>query len=1441
MQTASSSLAVPIILWGNRCPTHCISSILISPQQDVCVTGSHDGQMCLWNLKSNTFKATPSRIFVGHTRAVTCLAWLSPAAKSFFSCSEAGEMSLWDLDDSSCTEAVTSGFVHTMAQAYNLVGRRSGQIFCNGYYPDIMVYDAASLSLLFRLSSKINSDWITSVIVMKPAQSADDVVVGLSLSGSMKVWTIPPDFNGQGREFIFENESKQLRVQNAWTLKSCPTFPRTMLIVSPTTWQIYDAGDFSLLCSTHVPKGLYWGGGDFLNTEQVVIYATDGTAYLYRLPANSDANNQQFRRTVSTSEKELGGSLFGILKIPNATPLSCEPSWTIFRSASATGEYPFHVTSYVIRGDARGRISVWAIPEYTKDQLTALINSGGEVTEHAPFEITSMDAEWDRLTRRQPGIIDRAEFDDGGSFKITSSLYVSMHGRMFLGMEDGAIIMLPLMQKLCIQFFIGKKTPEMPVYRILRGHEGKVTALLYPHQDDPRYDPGMLISGGIDFTVRVWDLYQCHLQHTFVCQAGEILQLLTPPSGCNTRVLNSICSIASDHSVALLSLKERKAIMMASRHVFPIQAVKWRPVDDFLLVQCSDGTVYVWQMETGHLDRVVQGSAAEDIMKACDEQLGEAGGFGEDIAANPTLHLFRALKHRNMDAARQAAKLGLKNMSAAGGNSAAAVEAWAKGFGCPLTVQAVRSNSLDQENHLLLFDVEALILQLLAEENRGETSDPAKATPRMEPKTGSDWKSTSVIPGAASVTGGAEAAKPAKHIAFAPEGMSMAMEVAQILISLLYAWGLDHEMDKLCVEKLGMLQPKQAVNYGIMSKTGFMTLLLPTPLHRKSIELPQPQERIRDMLSNLTRNHWSLSSTLTTVHLMTIVSVANTLMNIQNATFHQDYEKRRKLHKRLVRMDTSAVTSSGLPDATQGLGGYTTSDVAQTFVEQQALIKQTWSQLTAMHCVLLSERLGYENYKPPDVEILIRRWQDRCLEIRTGAQALILSELRRMGTHGRRRLIERWAVYLPNFQESEKPPVFEVRPMPPPVAVAETPASENAPEAGGDDDFEDLQNDPLLATDPNLPSIYSVEYRKKQSVAILLLGIIGAEFGAETLSPVRTPTGDRTPTGRPDNLQFTDPVIRLVGKALSYIVVNQDEKLQPYSSLRRSAVDLLGRGFVVWEPFLDVGHVLLSLLRLTLDVERPPANLPASVPLTPAADMARAARQALDMIASARPPVFITVTNMEITRHNSLIQSAQTLNINLNNAVIVRAKEELLRTLDLLINKNPQSVADLIVEVIDVVIHCLDPGRIKNSGLVELFPPIGRFPMVAYCKQNRRVAVGSKKGGVFIYELRGMKVQSYSGHGLAVAAIEFAPDGKHFASFSLREGKLLFWQIGATLFGLGSTQPRCVKTCKANTVLWQNWPELKEHMEYRLARLRWITNKDVLCMLINGKEEKFSL
>lgn len=39
------------------------------------------------------------------------------------------------------------------------------RLFCNGYYPEVVVMDPFSLEILFMLSSKVNPDWISALHV----------------------------------------------------------------------------------------------------------------------------------------------------------------------------------------------------------------------------------------------------------------------------------------------------------------------------------------------------------------------------------------------------------------------------------------------------------------------------------------------------------------------------------------------------------------------------------------------------------------------------------------------------------------------------------------------------------------------------------------------------------------------------------------------------------------------------------------------------------------------------------------------------------------------------------------------------------------------------------------------------------------------------------------------------------------------------------------------------------------------------------------------------------------------------------------------------------------------------------------------------------------------------------------------------------------------------
>ncbi len=78
----------------------------------------------------------------------------------------------------------------------------------------------------------------------------------------------------------------------------------------------------------------------------------------------------------------------------------------------------------------------------------------------------------------------------------------------------------------------------------------------------------------------------------------------------------------------------------------------------------------------------------------------------------------------------------------------------------------------------------------------------------------------------------------------------------------------------------------------------------------------------------------------------------------------------------------------------------------------------------------------------------------------------------------------------------------------------------------------------------------------------------------------------------------------------------------------------------------------------------------------------------------------------KVARYNAMVQNAQTPHNQLSNSVLVRAKSEILRILELLVDKIPNDVVDFLVEVMDVTVHCLDTAQVKARGLQDVFPAI---------------------------------------------------------------------------------------------------------------------------------------
>lgn len=1453
---AGNSLVLPIVLWGPKAPTHCISALLVMDDLATIVTGCHDGQICLWDLTLK-IEIIPRALLFGHTSSITCLSKANAGSDKQYvvSASENGEMCLWDVNDGRCIEFTKLACTHTGIQFYqfNVGTQREGRLLCYGHYPEILVIDASSLEVLYSLVSKISPDWISSLSIIRSLRTQEDTVIGVSVTGILKVWIITAEISRmQDTEPIFEEESKPIYCLNCQSISFCTYTQRSLLVVCSKYWKVFDAGDFSLLCSVSSEGDQSWTGGEFVDADKVVIWTEDGRSFIYLLPSSCLPASESFRSNVGKAiENSIPPLLYNVLDWKDKSLLICPPVTRFFYGRRE----PFH--KLLIQGDSSGRLLIWCIPQMIdlpqKDTVQDL-----EVTTSSCLQDT-----FDHLLPRPAGIIDQLSTQPGKEepLKVTASVYIPSHGRLVCGREDGSIVIVPATQTAIVQLLQGEHMLRRgwPPHRTLRGHRGKVTCLLYPHQVAIRYDQRYLVSGGVDFSVIIWDINSGEMKHTFCVHGGEITQLVVPPENCSSRVQYCICSVASDHSVGLLSLRDKKCIMLASRHLFPIQVIKWRPSDDYLVVGCSDGSVYVWQMDTGALDRCVMGITAIEILNACDEAVPAA----VDTLSHPAVNLKQAMTRRSLTALKHMAHHKLQTIATNFLASEAADKgALPKYSHNALMVQAMKTNLIDPDIHILFFDVEALIIQLLTEE--ASRPNPTLISPEsLQKAPGSTDKSSSFLTGKRAAVlfqqvketikenikehlldddddedddikrqkreeGDSEykgnRSKPLTLLEY-----NLTMDTAKLFMSCLHAWGLNEILDEICLMRLGMLKPHCPVSFGLLSRGGHMSLMLPGFKQTVSKTLDGAVEKGKKLI--LGNSTYNVSRAVTTQHLLSLISLANTLMSMTNATFIGEHMK--KLPQRPQKPSTLEMTK-GKPSP-------------PVFNAIQGQIKQGWSQLAAMHCVMLPDHLGQNNFRPPLLEMLARRWQDRCLEVREAAQALLLAELRRIEKDGRKETIDIWAPYLPQYVDNV---------MSPGTTTETIQAVGGSSELLGTDtkvqeDEPDLADDDISAgCFPGLlthmkKSSSSFEERRKQATAIVLLGVIGAEFGAE-IEPPKLPTRARNTSQVPEGFGLTSggsnySLARHTCKALTFLLLQPPSiKLPAHSTIRRTAIDLIGRGFTVWEPYMDVSAVLMGLLELCADAEKHLSNITVGLPLNPAADSARSSRHALSLIATARPPAFITTIAREVHRHTALAANTQS-QPNVHTSTLARAKGEILRVIEILIEKMPMDVVDLLVEVMDIIMYCLEGSLVKKKGLQECFPSICRFYMVSYCERSNRIAVGARHGSMALYDIRTGKCQTIHGHSGPITAVSFAPDGRYLATYSNADSHISFWQMNTSLLGSigmlnSAPQLRCMKTYQVPPV---HPASPGSQNALKLARLIWTSNRNVILMAHDGKEHRF--
>jgi WD40 repeat protein len=1131
----------------------------------------------------------------------------------------------------------------------------------------------------------------------------------------------------QNEEVLIEESSKGFDLKSVLSLTATTSrgFSR-VLAITPYMWKVFDAtgGHLKPICSKEEesPK---WRGGAFVTIEMILIWKEDGSGVMYRLPK---------------------------ITLDSTHP---DPSYYIVATLSAseelvssTGEMPLCVLhreggkqDCVVAGNKNGHVFLWPA-----------VAQKGEFSPEAhpdppcipPLATGAFGDSWKAM--KDGNCLSDTLFPPEKKPTMTCAVHLDSIGRLVCGHDNGTIVMFYPAQVATILLLSPRRLPKgWPQYCIMKGHVGKVTHLLHPNTFGDRYESNLLLSGGEDFTVRLWNLYSASLLHTFVAHAGLVTHLLAVPKNMSHRYQECVCSVGADHSVAILSLQDRKCVFLAAYHDATVTGVKWRPKEDFLLVACEDNTVYVWQLETRTLDRHLEGVSAEVVLK--------------DSTPSPRL-----------EDSQDPKALRVINLHPLPSDPVVQILLFN-----PQTIISILSKVhelYDKPNQVQQRKMEVGFRQYIRARQQG-LDDVGKE-----------------------VHGRNVASERDEHLQ--EEWTQQIINIVRLLLSCLHAWhadtGLDHDVES----RVGLLKPVRPISFGMCSRKDAFSLVLPgwgirdgqrthpqSALRLTHKLLPHPHSTLPQLdLSAIQQQRWGLSRLLTTQHLLAVVAIANTLMNhIKGAQ---------------ILSETCRLGDSLSEDSEEEEGENDSQQMKDNF------IRATWSRITALHCVMLPEKQG-SSFKPPNLTLLAERYPDKCSEIREAAQAILLSEMRRIGASGRQELIRYWSSKLP----SQSLP---------------TPRSPSPSE------------DSVYLDEAQPQSTVASPFQ--QYTALVILGVVGSEFCNHGDSKSK---GDEVMDGG---------VARQVAKALQSVIL---EKPKPSLSLgtswRRSAVDLMGRGFNLWSKYVSASRIIMGLLELCQ--LNPFSKTGSSSVSIGSRMMANTSRKSLSLMTIAKPQLMISTLSREVLTHLQashiihyphstlhplpvgIATPTPTAGITASGIdLLLKAKPDVMVLMETALEKCIQDVTIMLVEVVDIMLFCLTAEQLKKEKhLMELIPSLRKLSNnVCFSPKTRKLAVGSKTGRIHIYDFKHFHCDSVNAHSGAVTALTLSDDGKMLASYAHGDSTLKVWQVGSTMLGVIRSPPKCV----------HSWPVISSHPSGSGVRLEW-NGKSVILHSSGGLQHKYTM
>lgn len=880
----SSRIFLPFALWPEKAPSLSVTSLYLNPVGDDLITGTLDGFLICWKIVHDQRQIIPRLMLIGHTNQISFIVASTSSHKleQFVSISDNdGEIKLWSNEDGRCLEHIRTNLKHRSVQSFHYQLTNEHFLICCGCYSEILFYDMRTLELKYTLTpSHVDADWISTFSVFQKPNAQDVIIsIGLLDSGCVKLWAFDPrtassttgieatSFGNNNNVLpvdLKEHESKEIRTEFGSIIVPCEECQRMMLFLHGRGWQILDGIDFNELCSYRNEAADHWTGGHFPTLDLVVLFSARGFANIFRLPENATLNNSKFRSQHNKTDHQKPQWLCR-LSVNNESKLDLMP---IFSSHTKSK------LCQIYRADSSGQISVWSIN--LKNFSSNQIDKSSDIS--ATWSISYNDV-W-KKTLSQMNSVEKVL---NGILlekvtKLTSTCHLTTMDRLAFGTDDGQIFLLPALKLISSLFNeqnASKNEFNSADLQTLIGHQQAITCLVHPHSEYTRYEIQHFLSASLDHSVRLWDLSSGHQLHVFNVHSGPVLMFHIPPPMLNVKVQFCVCSIGSDHTVALLHLKEFKIVLLANRQRSPIVGLRWRINDDFLLIKCFDGSLFVWQIETGNLDRVAYGVLADELFEWYNDPriINGTSDLPNDALTPPMtpahfLQIRSTGKRRDADTIRKCyRKIGLTRQDLIGMSSFKQSE-----YRLPIVIQQFHTNLGDDVALFVLFDLLQLVSQIIVFDLEKQHLQKTKHIETANKEN-------------------------QQHLNQISSSLST---LSNFLVSLLHPWLLDKSTDEICLERLHLKRNHRYLSYGILSKNEHLALVLPMWLNHLNDHVPESaltspsrlisfigmetqeelQQQKQDKIAAYVYHwRWKYSSILNTEHLLSLVTMVYILMN----------------------------------------------------------------------------------------------------------------------------------------------------------------------------------------------------------------------------------------------------------------------------------------------------------------------------------------------------------------------------------------------------------------------------------------------------------------------------------------------------------------------------------------------------------------------------------